>query len=196
MAPTLTPLPGRVSASAPVETSPMETSPIRPEPGAGGAAGLAAGAPGLAAGAPAPKPQASRVAPTVRIGSPHYETVTTIQYLLRHHGQELEVDGNFEPATEQAVRDFQGKTTGLTVDGIVGPRTWDKLFVTVELGSDAVYAVSAVQSQLAAWGMDVAVDGTFGSQTEQAIRDFQEAHELTADGVVGPQTWAALVTPD
>jgi peptidoglycan hydrolase-like protein with peptidoglycan-binding domain len=36
------------------------------------------------------------------------------------------VDGLFGPQTESGVRTFQG-ATGLTVDGIVGPNTWQKI---------------------------------------------------------------------
>lgn len=36
------------------------------------------------------------------------------------------------------------------------------------------------------------VDGVFGAETEQAVLAFQSGSGLTADGVVGPQTWAAL----
>jgi peptidoglycan hydrolase-like protein with peptidoglycan-binding domain len=36
------------------------------------------------------------------------------------------------------------------------------------------------------------VDGVFGSQTEAAVQELQEAFELETDGVVGPATWSAL----
>jgi peptidoglycan hydrolase-like protein with peptidoglycan-binding domain len=36
------------------------------------------------------------------------------------------------------------------------------------------------------------VDGVFGSQTEQAVRDFQQSEGLVADGIVGPITWSHL----
>lgn len=37
------------------------------------------------------------------------------------------------------------------------------------------------------------VDGIFGAQTEAAVRKFQEIVNLAVDGVVGRETWYALV---
>lgn len=48
------------------------------------------------------------------------------------------------------------------------------------------------QERLKAHGYDVSVDGRWGPKTEQAIKDFQADHGLTADGKVGPKTLAAL----
>lgn len=41
---------------------------------------------------------------------------------------------------------------------------------------------------------DLGVDGDFGSMTEGAVVDFQKSKGLEANGVVGPETWAALGT--
>ncbi len=49
------------------------------------------------------------------------------------------------------------------------------------------------QEHLRAAGETVAVNGGFGHQTQTAVEDFQLAHGLVVDGVIGPQTWAALL---
>lgn len=38
----------------------------------------------------------------------------------------------------------------------------------------------------------VAVDGDFGPRTKEAVVAFQRRHQLTVDGIVGPQTWDRL----
>ena len=40
----------------------------------------------------------------------------------------------------------------------------------------------------------VTVDGDFGWKTMNAVIEFQKAHGLSADGIVGPKTWAELLS--
>jgi putative chitinase len=53
-------------------------------------------------------------------------------------------------------------------------------------------AVVQLQNLLRDENFAVAVDGDFGPGTEVAATRFQSENGLTADGIVGPQTWAAL----
>jgi peptidoglycan hydrolase-like protein with peptidoglycan-binding domain len=129
--------------------------------------------------------------PLVRQGDTG-ETVKTIQHLLRQHGATIEADGIFGPKTLAAVRAFQ-QQKNLQVDGIVGPQTFGALFVTVQQGSEGE-AVLALQSQLNARGGSLAVDGDFGPVTAAAVRTYQQQRNLDVDGIVGPQTWSALVS--
>jgi cell wall-associated NlpC family hydrolase len=55
-------------------------------------------------------------------------------------------------------------------------------------------AVAVVQHRLVANRRCVAVDGDFGPRTRRALVEFQRAHGLGADGIVGPATWGALVS--
>lgn len=41
-------------------------------------------------------------------------------------------------------------------------------------------------------GQPLSVDGIFGARTESWVVHFQDVHGLRVDGIVGPQTWAAL----
>jgi hypothetical protein len=52
--------------------------------------------------------------------------------------------------------------------------------------------VKELQTDLNRFGFNIAVDGVFASETEAAVHQFQMDHGLVPDGVVGPQTWAAL----
>ena len=56
--------------------------------------------------------------------------VRSLQQLLRARKHPVAVDGAYGSKTEAAVKAFQ-KEQGLGADGIVGPKTWPKLVVTV-----------------------------------------------------------------
>jgi hypothetical protein len=56
-------------------------------------------------------------------------------------------------------------------------------------------SVRALQTVLRRYDRAVQVDGLFDRGTEQAVRAFQRAQRLPADGVVDPATWQALVEP-
>lgn len=53
--------------------------------------------------------------------------------------------------------------------------------------------VRTVQTKLKRWGYyDGAIDGIYGSRTKKAVIYFQKKNGLTADGIVGKKTFAAL----
>jgi hypothetical protein len=49
------------------------------------------------------------------------------------------------------------------------------------------------QEHLISAGYKLGVDGGFGPLTQTAVEDFQIAHGLTPDGIIGPETWAPLL---
>jgi peptidoglycan hydrolase-like protein with peptidoglycan-binding domain len=128
-------------------------------------------------------------------------TVRSLQYLLNARGAHLAVDGRFGAATKAAVIAFQ-RHHGLAHDGVAGAATWRALLITVQHGSKGP-AVRAVQDQVNFRnnknGQTLTVDGIYGAKTQAAVRAFQKAmsHQVagfTVDGIVGRQTWQALVT--
>lgn len=69
--------------------------------------------------------------PTLRRGNQGDEVADLQMLLNSKFGYELEVDGSFGKATENAVKDFQIKH-GLTADGVAGAKTWKALGVKAE----------------------------------------------------------------
>ena len=129
---------------------------------------------------------------TVRRGEAS-DAVRGAQYLLRAHGAGIGPDGVFGPATEQAVRQFQG-ARGLPDDGVVGPDTWRTLVVPVGPGStgEAVRGVQSFGLMLIVDQPLLVVDGVYGAETEDRIRLFQQLWGLTVDGSAGVETWSYL----
>ncbi len=55
-------------------------------------------------------------------------------------------------------------------------------------------AVFVIQEALQVAGFSVcAIDGKFGSVTQQAVNNFQASRGLSCDGIVGPITWNSLM---
>ncbi|MDN3023504.1 peptidoglycan-binding protein [Streptomyces sp. S.PB5] len=117
--------------------------------------------------------------------------VRSAQRLLTARGYTLEADGIFGPNTRSAVIQFQ-KSQSLAADGVIGPNTWSKLIKTLQYGSSG-QAVMAAQTQLNVYGYGLAVDGEFGSKTKSAAVAFQQNHDVQVDGIIGPETWRALL---
>jgi peptidoglycan hydrolase-like protein with peptidoglycan-binding domain len=109
-----------------------------------------------------------------------------------------DITGTFDSTTEQAVKDFQ-QGAGLTVDGIVGPITWHALpadpHTPLLSRGDSGAVVAALQKGLKKYSTPAtdpgAVDGDFGSETENAVKAYQQDRGVQADGIVGDETWWA-----
>lgn len=79
---------------------------------------------------------------------------------------------------------------GLVVDGIFGNLTKNAC-VSVRKGAkgNITYILQAI---LYCKGYKIAVDGDFGVNTENAVKDYQQSNGLTVDGVAGKNTFAKL----
>ena len=109
----------------------------------------------------------------------------------------------FDEATDLAVRAFQ-QQRGISVDGEVGPQTYqaldearrrlgDRILFWVPARLMAGDDVAALQRRLLDMGFDCGrIDGLFGADTEQALREFQRNIGIAADGTCGPATLKAL----
>lgn len=131
--------------------------------------------------------------PLTRFGD-QSRTVVAAQYLLREHGHELELNGLFDTMTELATVEFQA-SKGLDDDGLIGNYTWESMILTVRPGDQDRWAVRAVEDLLKnSYGYDLEIDGNLDEATEVHIRRFQEERCLSfVDGIVGAETWNALI---
>ena len=144
----------------------------------------------------------------LRRGSTGTRVRTLQENLNRVIGAGLDVDGDFGPRTEAALRTFQERLH-VDVDGEFGPqsaaamraalagrsapiRPVPRLAVVGMLVVDGEFGpatCTAMQAALNRQGAGIVVDGSLGTQTAKAL---QKHLGVTPDGVVGPDTVRAL----
>jgi len=116
-----------------------------------------------------------------------------------------EINNELNNETKAALKEFQ-RLAGLTVDGILGPNTKAAL----EKGEDSyidiggadvnnveiiIYSKEIENAQKTLKELSLytgEIDGINGKSTKFAIKEFQKLAGLTIDGVLGPNTKAAL----
>lgn len=116
------------------------------------------------------------------------------------------VTGYFCDKTAAAVRAFQ-KDNGMYADGkadaIVRRHLWPSTaenepdqYPKLEKGDAGTYVTQAQMRLKAAGFLDDTADGVYGENTLAAVKSFQKAYKLKADGKIGRDTWALLMTID
>lgn len=138
---------------------------------------------------------------TLKLGSKG-DAVSKLQTRLIERGYlKGKADGVFGKNTRTAVRNFQ-KANKLTADGVAGESTLNALnssssivntnSTTLRIGMVS-NAVTEMQNRLITLGyLTGKADGIFGTKTSLALIAFQKANKLTADGIAGKKTLAAL----
>ena len=145
------------------------------------------------------------------------ENVAQLQEALIQLGYMTgKADGNYGASTVSAVKEFQ-KANGLTEDGTAGEETQKVLYsgkakakakatatatpkATATPAPDNILKegskgsdVKALQNKLIELGyLSGKADGVYGSKTTEAVKAFQRASKLTADGVAGEKTISKL----
>ncbi len=125
------------------------------------------------------------------------------------------ITGHFGSITEAAVMNFQ-RRNGLSADGIAGAKTLEKIDealgkasssssssnsssdgssseTLLKYGMEGSEAVRTLQQNLKTLGYYTgSVTGNFGRLTKDAVFRFQRANDLSADGIAGEKTLAAI----
>ena len=123
----------------------------------------------------------------------------------------IAADGYFGPATLSSTKAWQHKQ-GLTATGTVDLDSWRTMFagagVRVTVSTPSSTPVSDASPDypgqplkrgsqgpdVVTWqrALGILADGHFGTQTEQATRNWQRIEGLTVNGIVDAESWAAM----
>lgn len=108
--------------------------------------------------------------------------VSNLQRLLNSRGYNLSVDGIFGDKTLAAVKNWQQKN-GYTVDGLVGPNTWQRMGGTAS-GSTSGSTVEDIYNQLTGGtgGSSGTGSGTTGTDTTTPATGETTSTETTVSG--------------
>ncbi|MDD2647322.1 MAG: peptidoglycan-binding protein [Eubacteriales bacterium] len=145
-----------------------------------------------------PKPTATPAPATLSVGSKGDAVKKLQQALIRLGFLSGSADSSFGDSTETAVRNYQ-RVMGLTVDGKAGKDTQSSIFAAVAAGGVTLKsgskgsAVTRLQNRLKALKYYTnSVDGSFGSGTVDAVKEFQRNNGLKVDGKAGASTLTAI----
>ena len=127
-----------------------------------------------------------------------YNAVVRLQVELKNAGYAPgTADGHFGSKTRAALEKFQ-RDEELEVTGEMNKATWsamDKRSLGIRGGAAARTAEQIKRMQQALIGLGYLsdkADGVYGSKTREAVRQYQKAYGLTADGSAGSKTMTSL----
>ena len=127
-----------------------------------------------------------------------YNAVVRLQVELKNAGYAPgTADGHFGSKTRKALEKFQ-KDEELEITGEMNKATWaamDRASTGIRGGAAARTAEQIKRMQQALIGLGYLsdkADGVYGSKTREAVRQYQKAHGLTADGSAGSKTMTSL----
>ena len=105
-----------------------------------------------------------------------------------------ELSTAFDQILTDKVIEFQ-LAHGDKADGVIGKATWTALTENAPTVSTTKHKYSSYASAIQTLldSDSVNVDGIYGNRTKAAVKAFQAACGLTADGIVGKNTWRAFI---
>jgi peptidoglycan hydrolase-like protein with peptidoglycan-binding domain len=146
-----------------------------------------------------------RTSPAQSLGERSAAVLASEKLLKKAGYNPGKVDGIFDRATQKASRAFEKRFKGhLGSDGRIGENQLERMKAMARAKQDPGSGptlkegyrgnpVKQLQNRLDQLGFaNGANDGVFGPKLERAVKKFQRAFGLPADGVVGPKTWRLL----